>query len=84
LIEFKVREMRNRLELIRRDVEGDGVVLKRVLEIEKAIKTLVDSGGDNKVVFHRLWIYEQDYVNDLYQKVVVRKSQQGLLRGAPQ
>lgn len=79
LVEFTVKQLRNHLEAVKRDAEGDDGALTEALDLEQKLSQIMQS-EDYPAVFNRLSIYEAKHVNPLYQRVVIRKSQQGLLR----
>ncbi len=82
MIAFMEEQLRGRLKDIRRNATDDPASLQEATEVEAEINNLLASGNDTRTIFHRLLVFEQEHVNELYQKVVIRKGQQGLLRGA--
>ncbi len=83
LIQYIARQLRSRLESIRRDAAGDAAVVEKANRIEENIGRLLSAEADDRLVFNRLLLYEHEIVDPLFQSVVIHRSQEGLLRGTP-
>jgi hypothetical protein len=71
--------LRKHIEAVKRDAKDDEEALSEALDLEKKIDQVMQS-EDYPAVFNRLSLFEAKHINPLYQRVVIRKNQQGLLR----
>jgi hypothetical protein len=83
MLDYTVRQIRARVESIRRDGGEDPKVLDQLKQIDTFIDRLLTTEGEHRVKINRLLLFEDEHIDPLYQAVVISRGQEGLLRGTP-
>jgi len=83
MLVFVVDQIRARLASVRRAAGTEREVAEKLKQIEIFMDRLLTADADHRMKLNRLMLYEQEMIDPLYHSVVIRRGQEGLLRGTP-
>jgi hypothetical protein len=83
LVRLLHQRIMNRVARIRGASGGDPSIVEKLAGIEAAINSLMASSAEDRIVLSRLQDFEYQFVNPLYETIVISNDKEGLLRATP-